>query len=314
MLFSKLVEVAGKYPNNYAVNYISFNELLNVVKQRKYNKISLSGDSFNILLDILTAAYLNKPLVITPLDTSINSYELPILLEDRFGLYLYSSGTLSKVKKPIYLPEEMIMANANYSILLHGFTNKDNVLTVCSMNHTGGINAQTIPALLSGSHVIIEKFNIRKFFILINQHQITFTHLVPRMIDSLIGLRCTPNCGLLKAVTAGSDCIGQHHVNFFLQFGIKFYTNYGLTQAGPIIINHCFTSKDQLELYNNGIVLGTKSWVNTIVEDGELLLQGDSVNSAGWLRTDDCVEIINNCYYYKGRKSAGCKVIPKAYS
>jgi len=313
MLFTKLVNIAKTYPNNLAINQITFKDLIAIIEDTPYQEIISHSNSYDILISLLKAASCNKPVVICPISHKNNSFVLPDSFNQYFGIYLFSSGTLSKIKKPIFLSEEMLLSNAVNSSKLHGFTESDKILTVCSMNHTGGINAQTLPALLSGSHIIFEKFQPKNYFNLINQNQITFSHLVPRMIDSLINSKQTFINSSLKAIMAGSDCVTKQHINFFLDLGVKIYTNYGLTQAGPIILNHLFSDKQDLKLFEKGQVLGTQIWANSKIDNGELVLFGKNISIDGWLYTDDCIEKIENCYYYKGRKSAGCKIIRKSY-
>jgi len=89
--------------------------------------------------------------------------------------------------------------------------------------------------------------------------------------------------------------------------------NYGLTQAGPITVNHIFNPGDDLSVFERGVPLGTKRWCQTRIVGNELELRGDSTIVDEWLATDDCVEEWGGWLLYQGRKSAGCKIIPKSY-
>lgn len=308
MLYNTVIENSKKYGPRPCINDISWRELPEIIRRRTYVPFTRSV-GVNILLDILKAASVDRPIIVPPLAGDC-LYKDP---GPSFSLTLYSSGSTGGFKKPITLSEGVIMANARNSIEAHGFTGRDRVLTVSSMNHTGGINAQTIPALIAGAHVVIEdKFEPHKFWDIIAGHDITVTHLVPRMIDTLIKIGGRGNSPL-RLVTCGSDCVKGEHVAWWLDNGVPFMINYGMTEAGPITVNHCFNPGDDLLIFDLGVPLGTRRWCDSRVVDGELHLQGDSVTGDDWLFTDDCVEEWGEWLIYRGRKSAGCKIIPKSY-
>lgn len=308
MLFATLLNNAKKYSNRVALNNWKWSELIEIIDSRSYKEFTTSS-GVEILLDILKAASVNKPIVVPP----ISGNYLHKSLTENFNITLYSSGSTTQFKKSIVLSEKMLMSNAENSIQAHNITSDDKILTVCSTNHTGGINAQTIPALVAGAHVIVkDKFEPYKFWNDIFEHNITITHLVPRMMDTLIrrhGSRESP----LRLVTCGSDCIKKEYVSWWQNCRVPFMINYGMTEAGPIIINHKFNPDDDLSIFDFGVPLGTQRWCDVNIIDGELWLKGNAVVGDGWLRTDDCVEQYKEWLIYKGRKSAGCKIIPKSY-
>jgi acyl-CoA synthetase (AMP-forming)/AMP-acid ligase II len=311
MLFNTLLTVAEKYPNKLAINDITYLNLINLVKSRVYSTVC-ENTSVDVLLDILTAAYHNKPIFILP---KYHREEITIpehIDNTRFQIVLYSSGSTG-TRKQIIISEEMILKNATNSVNCQSLNSEDKILTVCSLNHTGGINAQTIAGLTIGAHIIVKEFNPFNFFKILETENITVTHLIPIMIDALIKVNNSKRLRNLKTVMAGSDCVYKHHVAFWNNLGVDFIVNYGLTEAGPIIINHKFTNGSSLDVFDRGVPLGTNVWCDYRIDDGELLLKGKEVNTEEWLRTGDCVEILGDWFLYRGRKSAGCKIIPKKY-
>ena len=86
-----------------------------------------------------------------------------------------------------------------------------------------------------------------------------------------------------------------------------------MTEAGPIILNHTFNKDSDLSIYNFGVALGDTAWCEYKIIDGELFLKGNAVNASDWIATGDCVEKNGDWIVYRGRKSAGCKIIPKQY-
>lgn len=308
MLFNIISENSKKYGNKPALNNWSWAELPEIIKNRAYLEVCNSS-GVDILLDILKASSLNRPITVLPLDGNF----LQPNYDKKFLLTLYSSGSTTGVKKPKSLSESVILSNAKNSIAVHNLTNQDCVLTVCTMNHTGGINAQTIPALIAGSHVIISKFNPYKFWEEINLYNVTITHLTPRMIDSLIKFNKWET-SMLRLVTCGSDCVKPEHVSCWTKHNIPLLINYGMTEAGPIIINHQFNPGDDLAIFDYGVPLGTQQWCDVKIIDDELWLRGDNVIGGDtWFATDDVVCKRDKWLLYRGRKSADCKIIPKRY-
>jgi acyl-coenzyme A synthetase/AMP-(fatty) acid ligase len=310
MIFNTILEVAEKYPNNLAINEITYSQLISIAKNRKYSAVC-SSTGVEVLLDIITAAYQNKPIFILP-KYHREDIVVPDVDNKKFQMILFSSGSTG-VRKQIYIPEEMILKNAANAVLCQNLSGNDKILTVCSLNHTGGINAQTIAGLTVGAHIIVRDFNPFNFFKILEGEKITVTHLIPVMIDSLIKVNNAKRVKSLKVVMAGSDCVYKHHVEFWNRLDVDFILNYGLTEAGPIIVNHRFTKNLDLDIFDVGVPLGTKVWCEHKIQDGELMLKGSEVNVSDWLSTGDCVETYNNWILYRGRKSAGCKIIPKKY-
>jgi acyl-coenzyme A synthetase/AMP-(fatty) acid ligase len=310
MLFTNFVEVSKKYKSKLAINDITYGQLLEIVLNRQYVEVT-SATGYEVILDVLKAASINKPIVILP-KFRRDEIELPNLDSNQFGIFLFSSGSTGK-RKSIFLSEKMILSNAANSITLHQLTDTDKILTVCSLNHTGGLNAQTIAALLSGAHNIVEEFNAFNFFRKLNEHQITVTHLIPVMIDALIKVNNKQIVKSLRTVVAGSDCVLSHHIQFWTDLGVEFISNYGMTEAGPVILNHLYKKGDDLSMHNAGVILGDTWWCDHKIVSGELYLKGNSVNTDDWLPTGDCVLQKEEWIVYLGRKSAGCKIVPKQY-
>jgi len=309
MLFNAFSNAAKKYPDRLALNEFTYSELLTMISQREYVPVCSSTD-WTIILDILKAASINRPITILPRVRRTDVF--PVSKQSDFGIKLFSSGSTGD-RKGLFMPERMILANAENAIACQQLTHEDKILTVCSLNHTGGISAQTLPGLLVGAHVIVEKFNAFNLLRLIDQHQITVTHLVPVMIDAVKIVRSSADVSSLRLVVAGSDCVYKHHVEFWMSKKIPFMVNYGLTEAGPIIINHVLT-QDDLAVFDLGVPLGKTTWCEFAIINGELWIRGHNVmTSFAWFPTGDCVELIDDWFIYKGRLSAGCKIIPKQY-
>jgi acyl-coenzyme A synthetase/AMP-(fatty) acid ligase len=309
MLFTRFLDIVKKYPTALAINDLTYLELLNLVNDRPYTAVCEQSD-WTIILDFLKAASVNKSLTILP-KFKREGIVIPDT-KDEFGIFLFSSGSTG-ARKNIWIPEKMLLANADNAIASQSLTQYDRILTVCSLNHTGGLNAQTVPGLLCGAHSIIETFNAFNFLKLLEKHKITVSHLVPVMIDALIKVDSTADLSLLRLMVAGSDCVYPHHISYWTNKGAEFIANYGMTEAGPIIINHKYVPREDLVMHSQGVLLGNTYWCESKIVDGELYLKGDAICSDDWIATGDCVEKLEDWTVYKGRKSAGCKIIPKQY-
>lgn len=306
MKFKATVE---KFKNKPALNDMTYKQLLDLVENYSLSYES-HGTGSEIIIEILAAAAADKPLVILPMDKTdyvpVESYP-----ED-FGIYLYTSGSTESQRHAVFLNEKFLLANCATAIELQELTDDDIVLNVCSMHHTGGINIQVLPALLIGATVYIENFDPRNFYQRLHDTRATVTHLTPRMLDVLSRIR-NDKTSRLRLVAAGSDCVKRSHAEYWLDRKIDFIINYGLTEAGPWIINHRFTDKEQLTIFDRGIPLGSRVWCEYQINQHQLYLRGDNVASQDWLPTGDCVEKIDDFYFYNGRISAGCKVVEKRY-
>lgn len=310
MIFNRFVEIAKNNKDKPCVNEFTYGDFLDIVDKHNYELICSETD-YKVLVHVFNAMKLNKPIVILP-KTNRDNIELPENLPNEFCVVMYSSGSSGK-RKPIILPESMIYSNAQNAITAQNICKIDKILTVSSLCHTGGLNAQTIAGMLLGCHIIVEQFNAFSFYRIIKEKQITLTHLIPPMVDALIKVDSDTTDTPLRFVTCGSDCVYKHHVKYFIDKNILFMTNYGMTEAGPIIINKTYYPNDDLSINDNGVVLGDRQFVSYKIVDGELYLKGSAINTTDWLPTGDCVREDKGVLYYLGRKSHGCKIIPKQY-
>ena len=201
MLFNAFCTAVKKYSDKLALNNISYRALYQMVVDRPYTPICSATD-WTVILDILRAAYENKPIVILP---KFRREEIDLVEpQGEFSIILYSSGSTGK-RKQITMSEKMIMANAENAMACQRLTYLDRILTVCSLNHTGGISTQSLAGLLCGAHVIVESFNPFSFFRTLQDYDITVTHLIPAMIDSLSKVKFNTPPKSLRLVMTGRD-------------------------------------------------------------------------------------------------------------
>jgi acyl-coenzyme A synthetase/AMP-(fatty) acid ligase len=308
MFYISLKRIAEKFPNKLAVNEMTYTDLLELSLSRNYNLVC-SETGVNVLLDLINASYLQKPIIVLPKENR-EYVIIPTELPSGFNLILYSSGSTGN-KKPIIIPERMLLANIRNIIQSSNIVPDDKILTVCSMNHTAGLTCQTLAGLFTGSSVIIESFNPFTVLKLLDTHHITVTHVIPMMTTILMKKHNKPILPSLRLVWLGSDCINRQQVEFWIAPTRKLMTIYGLTEAGPPVIYHTFNYSDDLSILDTGVIAGSVACSDIQIVNNELLIRGDNVNVAGWHNTGDCFKYENGFYYYTGRISAGGKIIPK---
>jgi acyl-coenzyme A synthetase/AMP-(fatty) acid ligase len=308
MFYISLKQVAEKFPNKLAINEMTYSDLIEKSLSRKYNLVC-DETGVDVLFDFINASYLKKPIIVLPKEGRELAI-IPDVLPEGFNLILYSSGSTG-VRKPIVIPERMLMANIKNVINSSNITANDRILTVCSMNHTAGLTCQTLGGLFTGSSIIIEPFNPFNILKFLDTHNITVTHVIPMMTDILMKNHDKPTLPNLRLVWIGSDCVSRNHVEFWIAPNRKVMTIYGLTEAGPPVIYHSFDYADDLSILDNGVIAGSVTCCDVEIVNDELLVRGDIVNVEGWSKTGDCFRYESGLYYYTGRVSAGGKIIPK---
>ena len=79
MIFNALIDISKKYPNNLALNDLTYSQLLEEIDKQPYELVAYETDHV-VLLKVFKAAKLNKPVIILPKlnrDNIIMPTELP---------------------------------------------------------------------------------------------------------------------------------------------------------------------------------------------------------------------------------------------
>jgi len=163
--------------------------------------------------------------------TELGRAALPVLVG-------YTSGTTGRPKGAI-LTQAALLANATNAQALFDITPDDRVLTILPMFHVGGLNIQTLPALLAGAEIILQqKFDADAFFDALAQHRPTLTLLVPAVMAALIAHPRWKSADLscLRAAGAGSSIVPLPLIEAFHARGVPIQQVYGSTETAPITI------------------------------------------------------------------------------
>jgi fatty-acyl-CoA synthase len=256
------------------------------------------------------------------------------------GIIFSTSGTTGQARF-VYMPLSHILANATEAILAQNICARSHLLAPLTLAHTGGVNMQTLPALIAGASMD---------FISVGQHhwqeklfndKITHSILVPHHLKYFF--RSTQRLKRKKALTVltGSVPVGRHFFEQARQHRwLRLLSVYGMTEVGPFI---CYTdslrdmswmqkeSTLNSEHFPLGQFIPNYEAISSL--DGELMIRGPGVNSYlspsadghwqlescalnGWLATGDMAFEQDGLWTYQGRKSrqinlSGYKIQPE---
>lgn len=224
------------------------------------------------------------------------------------GTTIYTSGTTGP-SKPIHQPVEKIRASNKIARDVQMITKDSKVYTVCSMDHAGGLLAQTLPAIEVKAQVHIETFNpfgwVKKI------KEFTHSHLTPGMAEAITKTKSWKDIDLTgKIIACGSDRVPASTINQFVNKGCTFIVNWGMTEVGPIAINETFTPSSS-EAYDIEVgdrtctLLGNETFVDIQISEWDVLsVNGDISVYDDWFETGDVIKEKDGRYWYYGRKNS----------
>lgn len=205
-------------------------------------------------------------------------------------LLVYTSGTTGRPKGAV-LAAAALRANAAFSADMHAMTAADHILTVLPLFHVGGLNIQTVPALLLGATVTLHpRFDPAATIQAIAQDRPTLTVLVPATLQAVAEHPGWPSADLssLRAITTGSTVVQPATISPFVARGVPVLQVYGSTETAPIAIYT--TLRESYALSSTGIPAPGTSAV-AIDEagqpvppgtPGEICLRGPQLFSRYW--------------------------------
>ena len=164
-------------------------------------------------------------------------------------LLVYSSGATGRPKGAL-LTQGAVMANAQLAWDMHGMTADDHVLTALPMFHVGGLNIQTLPALLKGARVtLMERFAPGPCLELIQRLRPSLTVQVPATMQAMMAEDAWRETDLssLRAISTGSTDVPTEMIKHVHDRGVPVIQIYGATETGPVVIyQHIAEAKSQL--------------------------------------------------------------------
>ena len=224
-------------------------------------------------------------------------------------LLAYTSGTTGHPKGAL-LDQAAMAANAVNSTHAHDLTSRDRVLTTIPLFHVGGLNIQTLPALLGGAAVLLQRaFDAGQFLDDVEQWQPTWTVLVPAALNAVAAHPrfAGADLGSLRGIMTGSSPVPAAATQPFFDRGIPVGQIYGSTETAPIAVHlRCDEAADHPGSCGKPSTMCEVRIVTDADDDaapgerGELWVRGPSVLREYWRDADATAEALSDGWFRTG--------------
>ncbi len=227
------------------------------------------------------------------------------------ALIVYTSGTTGRPKGAV-LTQSALLWNAYNAIHAHDLGQQDHVLTALPMFHVGGLNNQTLPALVAGATVTLHRrFEPGQWLKDVAARRPTVSLLVPATMQAVISHPDWAKTDLssLKMMNAGSMVIPDALLRAFHERGIPVGQIYGCTETAPIAT--VLLKEDAIRKQGSAGKAAPHCEVKLV--EGEIWVRGPNVmrgywndpagtaaalTPEGWFRTGDLARIDDEGYYW----------------
>lgn len=156
--------------------------------------------------------------------------------DDAEVLIVYTSGTTAAPKGAV-LTQSALLWNGLNSIHAHDLRQDDHVLSPLPMFHVGGLNNQTLPALLAGATVTLHKrFEPGQWLADVATRRPTLSLLVPATMQAVIGHFDWSKTDLssLRMLNTGSMVVPESLIRAFHARKVPVGQIYGATETAPL--------------------------------------------------------------------------------
>ena len=226
-------------------------------------------------------------------------------------LIVYTSGTTGR-PKGVVLTQSALIWNAFNAIHAHDLRQSDHVLTVLPMFHVGGLNNQTLPALLAGATVTLHKrFDAELWLADVAARRPTLSLLVPATLQSVIAHPAWAETDLssLRMLNTGSMVVPDSQIRAFHARGVPVGQIYGCTETAPIAT--VLLKEDAARKLGSAGKPALHCEVKLV--EGEIRVRGPNVmrgywndpaataaalTPEGWFKTDDLARVDDSGYYW----------------
>lgn len=224
-------------------------------------------------------------------------------------LLAYTSGTTGTPKGAL-LSQSALAANAINGAHAHDLTPRDRFLTFLPLFHVGGLNIQTLPALMGGASVLLhESFDPEQWLTDVERWRPTWSLFVPATLDAVSNHPAFNETDLssLTGLMAGSSTIPEATTRPFFERGISVGQVYGATETAPTaVVMRVSQASDRpsscgkpATLCEIRIVDDAGTEVET-GESGELWVRGPNILSSYWRNPEATSESITDGWFHTG--------------
>ena len=224
-------------------------------------------------------------------------------------MIVYTSGTTGLPKGAV-LSQKALFWNAVNAIHANDLVSTDHVLTNIPMFHVGGMNIQTLPALLVGASLTLHRrFDPDLTFDDIARRRPTLTVLVPAMMQALVRHRRWAEADLtsLRGIHTGSSAVPEALIEPFLAKGVPIGQIYGATETAPIAIYMPFQDRiaPKGSCGKPAIHCAVRVADDSGAElgpglRGEILVSGANLFSEYWGRAEDTRAVLREGWFHTG--------------
>jgi fatty-acyl-CoA synthase len=228
-------------------------------------------------------------------------------------LIVYTSGTTGKPKGAV-LTQSALVWNARNSFHAHDLRDSDHVLTALPMFHVGGLNIQTLPALLAGATVTLHKrFEPAAWLAEVAGSRPSLSLLVPAAMSAVIAHPDWRKADLssLRLLNTGSMVVPESLIGAFHARGVPVGQIYGATETAPIAtalrasdalrkpgsagqpVPHCEVKLVEGEVWVRGPAVMRGYW-----DRGENHGEGSGLSADGWFGSGDLARIDEDGFYW----------------
>ena len=226
-------------------------------------------------------------------------------------LIVYTSGTTGR-PRGVVLSQSALLWNGFNAIHAHDLSQADHVLTALPMFHVGGLNNQTLPALLAGASVTLHpRFDPALWLADVAARRPTLSLLVPATLQAVIAhpAWAATDLSSLKMVNAGSMVVPDSLIRAFHARGVPVGQIYGCTETAPIAT--VLLKEDAVRKLGSAGKPALHCEVKLV--DGEVWVRGPNVmrgywndpastaavlTPEGWFRTGDLARVDEEGYYW----------------
>jgi fatty-acyl-CoA synthase len=228
-------------------------------------------------------------------------------------LLLYTAGSTG-TPKGVPLRQSHLFFNAINWIIDVGIGKGDYGLTVIPLFHIGGHMLWTLPHLIVGGRVLLQRrFDPEETLRLLSQERITNAFLLPTMLKMMLAVPGWReyDLGSLRFLGAGGEPVPERITRAFADIGIPVLNAYGLTETsdGTTVLRpeHAATKPANcvgkpLTMVDVRIVDGAGRDVGCGVE-GELLHRGPSVVGAYWKKPAESERAFRDGWFRTGDRA-----------
>lgn len=153
-------------------------------------------------------------------------------------LLVYTSGATGRPKGAL-LSQAALFANARLATDMHALTKDDHVHTILPMFHVGGLDIQTLPALLAGARVsLMPRFEPAACLEEIARLRPTLSVHVPATLQAMIARPDWAEADLasLRLIATGSTDVPVPLIEAVHAKGVPVVQIYGATETAPVVV------------------------------------------------------------------------------